>query len=327
VRIVGVTFTPSNTLLFVNGVVHQTNRANIGAGSEPLRLGAGYTPDPQPAAVDLAEVLVYDRALTTEERGQLETALYLKYVDSDNNGLPDDWERAHFGQTGVDPCADADGDGYSNRLEYHVGTDPQDEEDHPDWPGAPGEVILDYSTNAPAGGGSSSTVATNGLRLLGPQFAGPDLLFSYTTEGAGGGVATNQAWEILWKPALDTNVAWQVVATFAPGQTNLSVAAPSNAAGFFLLGSGADADGDGLSDAVEHFIYRTNWQAEDSDGDGLRDDWELAHGLDPTRNDLQQTTAAGGLQYDALGRMDTGAGTPATTFQYDAEGNVQEARP
>jgi len=45
-------------------------------------------------------------------------------VDSDNNQLPDTWERQYFGYVGVDPTADPDGDGRTNIEEYLAGTDP-----------------------------------------------------------------------------------------------------------------------------------------------------------------------------------------------------------
>ena len=46
--------------------------------------------------------------------------------DANANGLPDDWEQEFFqGQT-VDPDADQDGDGTSNRMEYIAGTNPTD---------------------------------------------------------------------------------------------------------------------------------------------------------------------------------------------------------
>ena len=47
-------------------------------------------------------------------------------LDADGNGLADAWERLHFGHTGVNPAADSDGDGLSNKEEYLAGTDPTD---------------------------------------------------------------------------------------------------------------------------------------------------------------------------------------------------------
>ncbi len=47
-------------------------------------------------------------------------------VDSDGNGLPDDWEIKYFGYVGVDPNADPDGDGLTNLQEFKNGTDPTD---------------------------------------------------------------------------------------------------------------------------------------------------------------------------------------------------------
>jgi hypothetical protein len=44
----------------------------------------------------------------------------------DTNGLPVAWELLNFGHTGVDPNADPDGDGMSNREEYLAGTNPND---------------------------------------------------------------------------------------------------------------------------------------------------------------------------------------------------------
>lgn len=75
---------------------------------------------------DIAEVIIYSRALNSTERGAVETYLWRKYIaaDSDNNGLSDSWEVQYFGHIGVNKDADEDGDGLTNEYEYNHGTDP-----------------------------------------------------------------------------------------------------------------------------------------------------------------------------------------------------------
>ena len=53
--------------------------------------------------------------------------------DIDKDGLPDTWEREHFGNLSESRIDDYDGDGYSNLDEYNRGSDPTDPND-PDIP-------------------------------------------------------------------------------------------------------------------------------------------------------------------------------------------------
>ena len=56
-------------------------------------------------------------------------------VDSDRDGMPNDWE-VKYGFNPNDPsdaAKDADGDGFTNLEEYKAGTDPRDPKSHPDY--------------------------------------------------------------------------------------------------------------------------------------------------------------------------------------------------
>jgi hypothetical protein len=70
--------------------------------------------------------------LTENDLGQPENRMALKqllldaarFVDSDNDGLSDDWEVAVFGNRVRGPEADSDGDGANDWAEYAFGSDP-----------------------------------------------------------------------------------------------------------------------------------------------------------------------------------------------------------
>gem|GEM_PF-6649955 len=52
---------------------------------------------------------------------------FLTRLDTDGDGLPDDWEQQYFGSTtGGNPNVDSDGDGVSNYAEFVAGTSPLD---------------------------------------------------------------------------------------------------------------------------------------------------------------------------------------------------------
>jgi hypothetical protein len=67
--------------------------------------------------------------------------------DSDNDGMDDDWEVAHFGNLTRGGAGDQDGDGQTDLQEFLAGTDPTN-----------GGSILRVLTITPMGGGSTTVV-------------------------------------------------------------------------------------------------------------------------------------------------------------------------
>jgi hypothetical protein len=54
-----------------------------------------------------------------------------------------------------------------------------------------------------------------------------------------------------------------------------------NTSTFYVLGVPLDSDYDGLTDAYERLVSKTNPLSQDTDGDGLPDGWEVAYGYNP----------------------------------------------
>ena len=64
--------------------------------------------------------------------GSISSEITITIPDSDGDGLPDEWEIQHFGNTAALRDGDNDGDGVSNYIEYKINTDPADFASRPD---------------------------------------------------------------------------------------------------------------------------------------------------------------------------------------------------
>ncbi len=134
VQVLSVVKNGTNATSYLNGATQGTSSVPATMFDPVAALAVGNRASGNYGyAGQIAEVLVYNRALSDTERAQVETALSNRYGlgggtngDSDHNGLPDAWELQYFGHIGVDPNADPDGDGLTNAQEFAAGSSPVD---------------------------------------------------------------------------------------------------------------------------------------------------------------------------------------------------------
>jgi trimeric autotransporter adhesin len=118
----------SGTKLYMNGVLEGSSTASIitnavGTTLQNFYVGGWYT---SRAKISLAELLVYDRALTDAERQSVESGITQRYsaAEAIPDSLPDAWELSYFGNLTQNDSGDFDGDGIDNLTEYLQGRNP-----------------------------------------------------------------------------------------------------------------------------------------------------------------------------------------------------------
>jgi len=78
----------------------------------------------------------------------------------------------------------------------------------------------------------------------------------------------------------DTNKAWAWMGQGYHGNTYTLSNMP-NTTCFLILGTPQDTDGDGLTDAYERLVSKTNPNIADTSGDGISDSDEILNGYNP----------------------------------------------
>jgi hypothetical protein len=91
---------------------------------------------------------------------------------------------------------------------------------------------------------------------------------------------------------------------------------------FLILGTPQDSDLDGLTDAYENLVSKTNPNVADTDGDGLSDSWEVLLGLNPLLNDNAQSASRANYTYDFADWLNGISGVRTGSVSLDNEGNV-----
>lgn len=115
------------TTLYVNGTAHSIGSSTTALVATPV--GVGMRPNAAQFQFHgrIDDVRFYDNALTQPEMA----ALAAETSDSDNDGLPDDWEEFHFENLDEDGEDDTDLDGFNNSIEFRAATNPDDIMDFP----------------------------------------------------------------------------------------------------------------------------------------------------------------------------------------------------
>lgn len=93
---------------------------------------------------------------------------------------------------------------------------------------------------------------------------------------------------------------------------------------FLILGTPQDSDGDGLTDAYEKLVSKTNPDLTDTDGDGTPDGWEVLLGMNPLVNDNASYSSRINYTYDFADWLNQITGIKSGAVTLDNEGNVTQ---
>jgi hypothetical protein len=159
----------------------------------------------------------------------------------------------------------------------------------------------------------SARAATNGTMAL-----------TFTISGGSNGVPYDVFANSVLDFSSNTNLAWAWMGQGYQCVTYTLTNLP-NTACFLILGTPLDSDGDGLTDAYEKLVSKTDPHNPDSGGDGMWDGWKVLWGLNPSINNVAQPGTRANYSYNATDWLNSITGWRSGSFSPDNEGNIQSA--
>ena len=174
------------------------------------------------------------------------------------------------------------------------------------------------STNTTSCVSSSNVWLTNFTATV----VGTNMSLTFAIAGGSNGIA----YDVFANSVLDfsssTNLAW---AWMGQGSQCVTYALTNLPIGscFLILGTPQDSDADGLTDAYERLVTKTDPSNATSSADGMLDGWKVLWGMNPLIDNTAQPSERANYIYDGTGRLERDSGIKNEIFDFDGEGNIQ----
>lgn len=189
--------------------------------------------------------------------------------------------------------------------------------------------------NAVTGSGFLTPISTNTITCISStnvwitnitaRASGTNMNVTFTIAGGSNGVPYDVFANSVLNFSSNTNFAWSWMGQGFQCVTYTLTNIPSPTC-FLILGTPKDSDSDGLTDAYEELVSKTNPFNADTSGDGMLDGWKVEWGLNPLIDNSGVTGQRSNYSYNSVGWLDGLAGSRVETITLDAEGNTQSSQ-
>lgn len=298
---VALNFGPEGTALFVDGQLVAQGEGTLGVPPKVAALvfGSDWSGNGS-AEADFEDVCVFGRPLT-------EAAIAFYYA-------------AHAQQAGLGPISEAE---WQARREAAAQRNAERAGALAATEGGGGETMLLI--------GGTSTCLTNVPVHLTNLVCVFDTNWGWTVTFDIQGGTNGSLYDVFTTTSLTSNSIadsqW-VWLERGPTCSTYQYANQPAAQAFYVLGTPQDSDGDGLTDAYERLVSKSDPSDPDSDDDGFDDRWEWENGMSPTVNEAADPVANGkNYTFDDAGRLTGVPHRVQVSVTLDEEGNITHIAP